>query len=130
MWFLLNLVNNNVIRYQINLTDHAFWLGADSIDKCIEFRDYGATISKKYRRIPIESIVKIPFYPIVNIDMKFQGFPFKKKDYQKVFFSGGALYKTFGDDNRFYRIVSNILNQYNDLIFWYAGSGDDSELKN
>ena len=44
---LLNLVNNNVIRYQINLTDHAFWLGADSIDKCIEFRDYGATISKK-----------------------------------------------------------------------------------
>lgn len=126
---LLNLVNNNAIRYQINLTDHAFWLGADSIDKCIEFRDYGATISKKYRRIPIESIVKIPFYPIVNIDMKFQGFPFKKKDYQKVFFSGGALYKTFGDDNRFYRIVSNILNQYNDLIFWYAGSGDDSELK-
>lgn len=115
-------------RYQINLTDHAFWLGAKAIDKCIEFRDYGACISSEYRGIPRERIVKLPFYPKV-VQQQFQGFPFPVKDGQKVVFSGGSLYKTFGEGNKYYKIVDYILDKHSDVIFWYAGSGDDSELK-
>lgn len=125
---ILNVYNSNLHRYQINLTDHAFWLGAKPIDTCIDFRDYGAFISREYRKIPEKKIVCIPFYPIITNKNQFEGFPFKIKKNYKVVFSGGALYKTLGDDNKYYQIVRNMLEKHEDVIFWYAGSGDDSEM--
>ena len=101
----LNILEGKVTRYQINLTDHAFWLGARCIDKCIEFRDYGANVSVKYRGISKNIIAKLPFYPIINKDIPFQGFPFRIVNGQKVVFSGGALYKTFGGKNKYYDII-------------------------
>lgn len=125
----LNILEGKVTRYQINLTDHAFWLGARCIDKCIEFRDYGANVSVKYRGISKNIIAKLPFYPIINKDIPFQGFPFRIVNGQKVVFSGGALYKTFGGKNKYYDIIDNILKKYKEVVFWYAGGGDDSKLK-
>lgn len=125
----LNILEGKVTRYQINLTDHAFWIGARCVDKCIEFRDYGANISVKYRGIRINNIAKVPFYPIINKDILFQGFPFQIADGQKVVFSGGSLYKTLGGQNRYYNIIDNVLKKYKEVVFWYAGSGDDSKLK-
>jgi len=114
------------IRYKINLTDDAFWLGRDCFDYCIEFRDVGANISAKYRKIPKTKLIKLPFYPYIN-DSSFEGFPFSED--KKVIFSGGSLYKTLGDrNNTFYRIVEGLLNKHNDTVFLYAGNGDDSEL--
>lgn len=126
---LLNFYEGKLKRYQVNLTDHAFWLGARCIDTCIEFRDYGAAVSKKYRGLNESQIVKIPFYPEIHSERKFQGFPFEAQKGQKVIFSGGALYKTLGGDNKYYEIVDYILANYKDVIFWYAGSGDDTQLK-
>ena len=120
---------NRMKRYQINLTDHAFWLGSQCIDKCIEFREYGARISWEYRNIPKEKITIIPFYPIVHYDKPFQGYPFDRQAGQKIFFSGGSLYKTYGAGNRFYQIVDHILETYQEMVFWYAGNGDDTEIK-
>lgn len=125
---LMQAYEGILTRYQINLTDHGFWLGARAIDKCIEFRDYGASISSEYRGIPREKIVKLPFYPKV-VEQEFQGFPFPVKEGQKVVFSGGSLYKTFGEGNKYYQLVDYILDKHSDVIFWYAGWGDDSELK-
>lgn len=118
-----------VTRYQINLTDHAFWLGAKCIDRCIEFRDYGAKVSNKYRGISKEKIVKLPFYPEMHHERPFQGFPFDVRENMKVFFSGGALYKTLGGNGKYYQIIEKILSRHTDTIFWYAGSGNDAELK-
>lgn len=126
---ILNVYDNIMKRYQINLTDHAFWLGSKCIDKCIEFRDYGASISIHERNIPINKIVKLPFYPIIDEKIEFKGFPFNISDNQKVVFSGGALYKTFGDNNKYYDVVDYILSSHKEIIFWYAGNGDDTELK-
>lgn len=92
---LMQAYEGVLTRYVVNLTDHAYWLGARAIDKCIEFRD----------------------------------FPFPVKDGQQVVFSGGSLYKTFGEGNKYYEIVDYILASHSDVIFWYAGGGDDSELK-
>lgn len=112
-------------RYQVNLTDHAFWLGARSFDYCIEFRDYGASISSHDRGIPEEKLLKLPFYPVIDPDQPFQGFPFEfDAETQKLIFSGGALYKTIGDHNKYYQIVEHILNTYPEAIFWYAGRGN------
>ena len=128
---ILNAYEGKLRRYQINLTDHTFWLGAKPIDVCIEFRDYGANISHEYRKIPKEKIVKIPYYPIVR-DVPFQGYPFPKRDDQKVVFSGGSLYKTNGGEGKYYKIVEYILANHPDVIFWYAGtygSGDSTQLE-
>lgn len=118
-----------ITRYQVNLTDHAFWLGAKCLDRCIEFRDYGAKISNEYREIPISKITVVPFYPIIHREKKFQGYPFEVKEGKKVIFSGGSLYKTLGGNNKYYEIVDHILQKHNNVIFWYAGSGDDSEIQ-
>lgn len=114
--------------FQVNLTDHAFWLGANNIDYCVEFRDYGASISNEYRGISRDKIVKVPFYPIINYKQKFLGFPFVNNSDMKIIFSGGALYKTFDSKNTYYRIVDHILQTHSDTIFWYAGEGDMTEM--
>lgn len=115
-------------RFKINLTDHAFWSGINSFDYCIEFRDYGANISEKHRMIPKKKLIKLPFYPYINNSVEFQGFPFDLEG-KKVIFSGGSLYKTIGENNVYYSIVKKILMMDENIIFLYAGSGDDSELK-
>lgn len=125
----MNSFEGLVDRYQINLTDHAFWLGAECIDYCIEFRDYGAKISRDYRGISQSKIYKLPFYPDINREREFNGYPFPKQSNQVVIFSGGALYKTLGAENKYYKMVTKILEANENVIFWYAGSGDDTELK-
>ncbi len=80
-----------MVRYQINLTDHAFWLGAGAIDKCIEFRNYGACISMDYRGIPREKLALIPYYPVIHQERAFQGYPFACGEGRKVIFRE-ALY--------------------------------------
>lgn len=119
---------NIVKRFQINLTDHAYWLGKNAFDYCIEFRDYGAFVSNKYRKVEKEKLVKLPFYPYFDKNILFQGFPFDVKN-KKIIFSGGNLYKTLGDaNNTYYKIVNSILSKHLDVIFLYAGNGDATEL--
>ena len=109
-------------RFQVNLTDHAFWLGNKCIDTCIEFREYGGNISRRYRKISENNIALLPFYPIVNHDEPFMGFPFKdSRDKHKIVFSGGSLYKTMDKKNEYYSFVRMLLRKYPEMIFWYAG---------
>lgn len=117
-----------VSRYQINLTDHAFWLGTKALDYCIEFRDYGASISTQYRGIPEGKLRMLPYYPFVDKEVPFAGFPFDT-DGKKVLFSGGSLYKTIDQNKTFYKLVRAILEEHPDTLFLYAGAGDDSGLR-
>lgn len=118
------------VRYQINLTDHAFWLGSRCADKYIEFRDYGGAISAVYRGIPKEKLVKLPFYPRLDQYQAFAGYPEAfDPEKQQLVFSGGALYKTQSADNAYYRLVAEMLRRHPQLVFWYAGSGDSSQLE-
>ncbi|MCI8377736.1 MAG: hypothetical protein HFH72_04355 [Lachnospiraceae bacterium] len=124
------LKGSGVASFKINLTDHAFWLGAEATDFFIEFRDYGANISSQYRNISRKKLLKLPYYPQVNEEMEFQGFPFKINENTKVVFSGGALYKTYSVDGLYYYMVEEILKRYDEVIFWYAGKGNTTEFDN
>ncbi len=118
-----------VTRWLINLTDHAFWLGKNSVDKVIEFRDWGASLSKKYRNISTDKQVLLPFYPLVNNNQEFLGYPFDfDENRQRLIFSGGGIYKTIGGNNNYYKIVDYVLNKYEDIVFWYAGEGEKTEF--
>ena len=74
-------------------------------------------------------MVCLPYYPAIDEGMKFNGYPEGMDSSKKIIFSGGALYKTLGDNNKYYTIVEHILSNYQDVIFWYAGSGDDTEIR-
>ena len=115
-------------RYQVNLTDHAFWLGTHAFDYCIEFRDFGANVSRQCRHIAPHKILKQPYYPYIDKALSFQGFPFEKKDGDFVIFSGGSLYKTLNEEKTYYRIVDFCLRNFPQVKFWYAGTGLRSQL--
>ncbi len=115
-------------RYQINLTDHAFWLGVNAFDYCLEFRDYGARISNHYRKIPAEKLIRLEYYPYVGKKVPFAGYPFEKQPGDFVIFSGGSLYKTMNEKRTYYKVVDHVLASHPQVRFWYAGHGDDSEL--
>ena len=125
---LLPLYSLNGIceRFMINITDHAFWLGTKAIDYSIEFRSYGWNISKRYRNIPQDNIMIIPYYP-ANTSKEFKGFPFELHENEKLILSGGSLYKIRGS-SEFYNIVQELLKKPN-VKFLFLGNGDSTEFK-
>ena len=119
----------SMTRYLVNLTDHAFWLGRNAFDYCLEFRNYGAYVSTAYRKIPREKLLMLPFYPALNQEHEFEGYPFPRTPGDFVIFSGGALYKTMDEEKTYYRIVAECLTRHPQVKFWYAGRGDDTYLR-
>ena len=115
-------------RYLINLTDHAFWLGTNAFDYCLEFRNYGASLSEEYRKIPCDKLIMQPYYPPINTKFTFEGYPFEKKEDDFIIFSGGSLYKTIDRENTYYKLVDWVLQRFSHVKFWYAGNGSCAGL--
>lgn len=116
-----------VVKYQINITDHAFWLGgSEFFNSIFEFREYGATISIKHRNFTPEQILMLPYYPWQQ-EQSFQGFDFSIEG-KKILFAGGSLYKIQGDGTVFLDIVDEILRRVPDSIFVLAGSGNTMHI--
>ena len=114
-------------RYLSNITDHAFWLGTTAFDYFLEFRDYGCSISQSYRGISPEKDIKMPYFPITNKDIPFDGFPFNP-DNKQIIISGGSIYKIKGS-SKYLEIVKHILDNHPDTLFLYLGSGDHEYLQ-
>lgn len=116
----LNLFKR-IKKYQINLTDHAFWLGSTFVDYSFEFRKYGMRVSCEKRNLKEEQLFLLPYYPWIN-NKPFQGFP-KETNGKLVIFSGGSLYKIRNKDNTYFFLIRDLLNINPNTIFLYAGSG-------
>lgn len=113
-------------RYQVNLTDHTFWLGVDITDVNIEFRSYGMNLSEQLRNIPPHKTRILPFYPILSAE-EFQGFNFNSEE-KKIIFSGSTFYKVLGHDLEFFKTIHQLLKLDDNLIFVFAGSGNDNAI--
>lgn len=116
-WNALSFVE----RYQINLTDHAFWLGTKCSDYVLEFRNYGYNLSRQMRYLAKDKLLMLPYYPIYDIDADYEGIPEPLKGAVKLF-SGGAVYKILGNDFKFIKIINNILLRNPNTIFYFAGA--------
>ncbi|HEY5587904.1 MAG TPA: hypothetical protein VIK86_02995 [Candidatus Paceibacterota bacterium] len=118
---------NNVDKFLINLTDHAFWMGRNCADYILEFRAYGAFLSVNERNIPLHKLLLQPYYPIIN-QTEFQGFPFKKGN-KLIAFAGSNLYKISGRNNTFLELIKDVLIQNDELIFILAGPGNKTTIE-
>lgn len=124
-----NCFAGKVQRFQIDLTDHAFWIGINAADIFLESRAIGASNSVYERGIDAEKIRVLDCCLYINRDDAAAPLPFDIRT-EKYVFSGGALYKTLGDKElQYYKIIKYILKNYPDVKFLYAGSGDDTEMK-
>ena len=123
----ISLYSHPSIKFQINLTDHAYWLGgSDFFNYSFEFRNYGRTVSVEKRGFNDRQLLRLPFYPWIE-KTDFKGFPEELKG-KKILFTGGALYKISGENNLFLNIVKNILSNNNNVVFVFAGGGNPSQL--
>ncbi|WP_267405597.1 MULTISPECIES: hypothetical protein [unclassified Chryseobacterium] len=113
-------------RYQVNLTDHTFWLGTDITDVNIEFRSFGMNLSEQLRNIPAHKTRLLPFYPILSTE-EFQGFDFDTQG-KKIIFSGSTFYKILGHNLEFFETIARLLKLDDNLIFVLAGSGNNSAI--
>ena len=121
--------NESTTRFQIDLTDHAYWIGINAFDYIINGRDMGASIAHYERGIAKNRIIKLDCSPYINRDTCLQTLPFDISN-NKYVFTGGALYKTLGDRNLlYYKTIDYILHNFKDINFLYAGSGDDREIQ-
>lgn len=116
-------------RYVINLSDQTFWLGARSVDFCLEFRQFGASVSLQRRGLKKEQLLMIPFYPADDRNA-FAGFPLECTADKTIIFSGGDFYKTLDEKRVYWRLVKHILDKYPQVVFLFAtknnsGSGND-----
>ncbi|UTN04634.1 hypothetical protein L0669_01725 [Flavobacterium bizetiae] len=115
----------NVIRYNINATDHAYWLGASCIEYCIEFRSYGCSVSLDKRGLKREQLLLLPYYPIVN-KTNFNGFPEEISESSIKVFSGGSYYKIYGENNVYFDLIKQFLISNDNVVLLFAGTGNNS----
>ena len=117
-----------VDRFQVDLTDHAFWIGVNSADYFLECRIPGASNAIYERGVARDRLINIDCCLYVNRDIDDTPLPFDIEN-EKYIFSGGALYKTLGDDRLlFYKVIDEVLNVNTEIKYLYAGNGDSSEL--
>jgi len=114
----------DVRKYNVNLTDHAFWLGAGCFNYTLEFREYGCTISVEKRGFKSSQVLLNPYYPIID-NVPFSGFP-EAVENKTILFSGGNYYKIYGDNMIFLWMMKHILDNNNAVIL-FAGLGNDKK---
>ena len=117
---------NEIAKYQINLTDHAYWVGAGCVDYSFEFREYGASLSVGRRGIAKDHVFLLPYYPMMK-EAEFQGFPKASESKVKIF-SGASFYKIIDENDTFFKLNKAILDANPDAITLFAGGGDMAML--
>ena len=111
-----------ITKYQINLTDHAYWVGAGCMDYIFEFREYGASLSVGKRGFDKSQILLLPYYPMMK-QTSFCGFP-QESEGKVIIFSGASYYKIIDDNDTFFRLNKAILDANPKAVTLFAGGGD------
>lgn len=114
---------NHVKRFYIVHNDHTFWLGKGCSDFFLEFRKFGYLLANQRRKIPVDKLLLLPYYPINN-ETKFQGFPFDRTG-KVVGLSGANLYKYFMDPQlKYFHAIKELLKRNQNFVFCLCGYGD------
>lgn len=127
MLVALAALPKSIIKININITDHAFWAGLSVMDYNIEFRNYGKELSVQSRGFQELQEYVLPYYPYVD-SSPFEGFSGIETKDKVVLFFGGALYKIYGEDDFFLKLIAKVLKKHNNCVCICAGGGDSGHL--
>lgn len=116
---MLGALPQEILKYNINLDDQTLWYGTHGIDYILEFRPFGASVSMQKRNFPKDKLLMVPFYP-ANDENAFQGFPKECTPNKLVIFSGGDFYKTLDEDRTYWKLISQILHRWKNVVFLFA----------
>ena len=116
---VLPVLPKGMISYVINLSDQTFWLGARSINYCLEFRQFGVSVSLQRRGLKREQLLMVPFYPADDRN-EFAGFPPECTKDKTIIFSGGDFYKTLDEKRIYWKLIKQILDNYPQVVFLFA----------
>jgi hypothetical protein len=131
-WDVKSVVISNILKssgiktFLLNITDHAFWPGANSFDKIIEFREYGAFITNKFRKRSLDDIIIIPTPPYIS-NNNFKGFNLDLTN-KVIGYSGGNVYKILDKEFTFLNLMKEIIDQNEDFILLLSIIGDQSKV--
>ena len=114
----LCVLPKEITVYNINLGDQFFWLGVKHIDYNLEFRPFGASVSLQQRGFKKEQLLMVPFYP-ANENRPFEGFP-QGCENKIVIFSGGDYYKTWDTQGTYWKLIKQVLDKHDDVVFVFA----------
>ena len=106
-------------KYKIIPGDHHFYLGFKCFDYFLEFRRFGWSTAVYERHIPADKIYNMPYYPLIDEFVAFQGFPFNRNN-KVVIGAGGASYK-FQGSTLFYSLLERILENSDNAVFVFIG---------
>lgn len=123
----LAVLPKSIIKININITDHAFWAGLSVIDYNIEFRNFGKELSVRHRGLLESQEFILPYYPYID-SSPFEGFTGIETTGKVVLFWGGALYKIYGEDDVFLKLIARVLKTHENCICICAGAGDSAQL--
>lgn len=115
---------SGIKKYNINLTDEAFWLGVSFFDYNIEFRNYGYTLSLEKRGFKEEQLLYLPYYPIFPNTASFSGFNDIINKAPIKILTGGSYYKFFDRNDTFFQLMDRLLESIPTAIIILAGGGD------
>ena len=115
----LYVLPSGIRKYLINLSDQPFWLGSKAIDYCLEFRQFGASVSLQKRGLRKDQLLLVPFYPADDRNA-FSGFPGECTKDKIIIFSGGDYYKTLNEKRTYWKLVKAILDRYPQVVFLFA----------
>lgn len=127
MLVALAALPKSIIKININITDHAFWAGLSVMDYNIEFRNYGKELSVQNRGFQESQEFVLPYYPYID-SSPFEGFSGIETKDKVVLFFGGALYKIYGEDDFFLKLIAKVLKKHNNCVCICAGGGDSEHL--
>lgn len=114
-------------KYRIIPGDHHFYIGIDCIDHFIEFRDFGINVSVDRRKIPIEKINRLAYYPIIESNIPFAGFPDIVNG--KIVIAAAAREAKFHGSDWFFLTAKCILEKYDDVVILFIGGNSTKVLK-
>lgn len=117
-------------RYFINITDHAYWLGKNCIDECIEFRKFGVALSAFVRDISINKISLLPYFPvsesIVGSDDNHKILENFKDKF--VVITGGTNYKYLDADYKLLNLILRLFDENSNVVLVMIGTDYAGEL--
>ena len=118
-----------VSSYLLNITDHAYWPGADIFDYIIDFRSFGHLLNHRIKGIPSERLLIIPTPAYIRKGEEFEGIDNVQITNEILGFSGGSTYKIVDANNTFLKLIKKVLDQNENFVFLFANVGNSDFIR-